>query len=394
MGRKRGRTGRTAKREERDQGYPASADRVVRRAVRRLVKVERRLERARRELDESAADIETLNAQIRALRVAMMAPGVEAAPGAPAGEPVIAEATEEFAIRVEVTVAAEPAEVPVIAEESAQEPAEEPAEEPAVIEEIAVGNGAATLEESAELSEELAVPDEFVVAEEVGPPSGEVQPGPEEPAGWAETGAPVVSPEAGEALEASWPSAITGVLEPGIPAPDLETPADAGAVAQAEIEAEIEAAAVAEIETAETPGEALLAEPDPGPPAVLAGEVLEPDEVPPAGEDVPNAMNVEATPTQAIASTVSEAPPDGDVWPGTAPTGVADDSRWPLPEERPVASSDAAAELGAPSAADASAASETDAEAAISDLADQTDQAAPQRRVFRGWPFIDPERRW
>jgi hypothetical protein len=287
-----------AKREERDQGYPARADRVVRRAVRRLVKVERRLERAQRELDESAADIETLQGQIRALRVAMMAPGVEAAPGAP---PPVAEAPVET-----------PPEPEIVDEPVATE---EPAEEIAIVE-----------------------PD----------------------------------------------AAPTGEVQPGIAAAEI----------QAEIEAEIEAAAVVEAEAAETPGVMEPADPALGSFAALAGEVLEPDEVPPAGEDVRNAMNVEATPTQAIASTVSEAPPDGDVWPAAAPTGVADDSRWPLPEERPAVSPDGAAEPGAPSAADASAASETDADAAISDLADQADQASPQRRIFRGWPFIDPERRW
>ena len=279
MGRKRGRAGRMAKREERDQGYPARADRVVRRAVRRLVKVERRLERAQRELDESAADIETLQGQIRALRVAMIAPVVE-------------------------TVAESVAETPPVA-------AEEPAKEIAIVEADAA-------------------------------PSGEVQPG----------------------------------------------------IAAAEIEAEIEAAAVIEAETAETPRAMQPADEALGSFAALAGEVLEPDEVPPAGEAVWAATDVQATPARPIASAVPEAPPDGDVWPAAAPTGVADDSRWPLPEERPAAPPDAAAVPGAPSAADASAASETDADAAISDLADQADQASPQRRIFRGWPFIDPERRW
>ena len=297
MGRKRGRAGRMAKREERDQGYPARADRVVRRAVRRLVKVERRLERAQRELDESAADIETLQGQIRALRVAMMAPVVETVAEALAETPPVAETPQPVAEVVETPVAAE-----------------EPAKEIAIVEADAA-------------------------------PSGEVQPG----------------------------------------------------IAAAEIEAEIEAAAVIEAETAETPRAMQPADEALGSFAALAGEVLEPDEVPPAGEAVWAATDVQATPARPIASAVPEAPPGGDVWPAAAPTGVADDSRWPLPEERPAVSPDGAAEPGAPSAADASAASETDADAAISDLADQADQAdqaSPQRRIFRGWPFIDPERRW
>ena len=317
MGRKRGRAGRMAKREERDQGYPARADRVVRRAVRRLVKVERRLERAQRELDESAADIETLQGQIRALRVAMMAPGVEAAPGAPP----VAETPQPVAEAVvETPVAAEVAEAVVETPQPVAEVVETPvaAEEPAK---------------------------EIAIVEADAAPSGEVQPG----------------------------------------------------IAAAEIEAEIEAAAVIEAETAETPRAMQPADEALGSFAALAGEVLEPDEVPPAGEAVWAATDVQATPARPIASAVPEAPPGGDVWPAAAPTGVADDSRWPLPEERPAAPPDAAAVPGAPSAADASAASETDADAAISDLADQADQAdqaSPQRRIFRGWPFIDPERRW
>ena len=294
MGRKRGRAGRMAKREERDQGYPARADRVVRRAVRRLVKVERRLERAQRELDESAADIETLQGQIRALRVAMIAPVVEAL----AETPPLVEVVEALAETPPLV------ETPPVA-------AEEPAKEIAIVEADAA-------------------------------PSGEVQPG----------------------------------------------------IAAAEIEAEIEAAAVIEAETAETPRAMQPADEALGSFAALAGEVLEPDEVPPAGEAVWAATDVQATPARPIASAVPEAPPGGDVWPAAAPTGVADDSRWPLPEERPAVSPDGAAEPGTPSAADASAASETDADAAISDLADQADQASPQRRIFRGWPFIDPERRW
>ena len=302
MGRKRGRAGRMAKREERDQGYPARADRVVRRAVRRLVKVERRLERAQRELDESAADIETLQGQIRALRVAMIAPVVETVAESVAETPPVAAEVVEAVVETPQPVA-EVVETPVAAEE--------PAKEIAIVEADAA-------------------------------PTGEVQPG----------------------------------------------------IAAAEIEAEIEAAAVIEAETAETPRAMQPADEALGSFAALAGEVLEPDEVPPAGEAVWAATDVQATPARPIASAVPEAPPGGDVWPAAAPTGVADDSRWPLPEERPAVSPDGAAEPGTPSAADASAASETDADAAISDLADQADQASPQRRIFRGWPFIDPERRW
>jgi exopolyphosphatase/guanosine-5'-triphosphate,3'-diphosphate pyrophosphatase len=75
----------------------------------------------------------------------------------------------------------------------------------------------------------------------------------------------------------------------------------------------------------------------------------------------------------------SEPPAAPEPAAGPAP----DDTRWPLPEE--AATPDAGP---GSSSAEAATAAETDADASVSDLAEQT---PPQRRMFRGWPFIDPE---
>jgi hypothetical protein len=317
-----------AKREDRDLGYPANADRAVRRSVRRLVKVERRLERARRELDDAAADLENLQGQLRALRVAMMAGAAEAVEAPPVGEAPGAVAPE-------------------------------PAEEQAV-------------------------------------PNGEAEPGPEGLGEGADLEETAEEPET--EVAASWPSGVAAGPESGPSAersmaPDVAGSAESLAEMEARIEVEmgVAADAVASAEQAmpaevpaDVPAEVAVAD-------VVAVETWSPE--PPAPPELeaslaaPAGEVLDAGPTpwadEAVAVT-SEPPAAPEPAAGPAP----DDTRWPLPEE--ATTPDAGPGPGS-SSAEAATAAETDADASVSDLAEQT---PPQRRMFRGWPFIDPERRW
>jgi hypothetical protein len=366
-----------AKREEREPSFLASADRAIRRAVRRLVKIERRLERARRELDDAAADLENLHGRLRALRVAMVAGAAESAEvaGEKPSEPGEPGAPEE------------PAEEPEEPERPGepQEPAEEPPE-----------------------------------------PAGEVEGGPE--AVDASTDLQAGGP-AGSGIEADEPTTddVARLAPQTAMAPELAGSAESQAEAEARIEvANVFAAELTSVAESPTIDEWV---PSPAPVAELPAVAGEPTplarsfefapvpEAPPAAGSatesepvaVPDVAIPDAGPTpwageaaversgtafESAGFSTAEPPAGPSAEPPAGPSAeppaegapprAPEDVQWPLPEA--TTSTDEGSTLpGAPGGP------VTDADAPVSEVAEE---GTPQRRVFRGWPFIDPERRW